>query len=416
MAATGVIGQGYSRLFRNREFRALWFGGALGTVSTSMAGLALGLLVHAQTGSALLTALVVFGPSLAQLFGATSLMSVADTVPPRVLLATTAATLAVAFMAQAAFDLPPLGRLAIVICASVVLSLAGGARWGLLAEVVPADGYALARSAMNASVGVMQVLGFALGGLLAVVLAPTTTFWFASATSLAAALVGWLGIGAHRPRRSGRPGFRATWSANKLLLEQPTTRWLLVALCVPNGLVAGCEALFVSYSPSAAAVFFMAGAGGMLAGDVLMGRVLSGSARRVATEWLRLLLPIPFVVFLVHPSIAIAATMIAIGSIGYAASLGQQERLVSSTPRHLTGQLLGAESSARAAFQGLAAALAGGVAEFVPPGQAIGLLSFGSLAISLALTPALRRASRSAPAAGHVAIPSLSKGKQACES
>jgi predicted MFS family arabinose efflux permease len=397
MSRSSAATPGYSQLFRNREFRALWFGSALGTVSTSMAGLALGLLVHAQTGSALLTALVVFGPSLAQLFGASSLMSAADTVQPRVLLATTSAAMAAAFTTQAVFDLPPMGRLSIVVCASFALSLAGGARWGLLADVVSADGYALARSAMNVSVGVMQVVGFALGGLLTAWLMPTTIFSFAVATALAGALVSWFGIGKHSSRRPGRPSFRATWTANKLLLQQPSTRWLLLALCVPNGLVAGCEALFVSYSPSSAAVLFMAGAAGMLLGDILMGRILSGASRRVATERLRLLLPVPFLVFPFNPPIVVAAVMVAIASVGYAASLGQQELLVALTPHELTGQLLGAESSARVAFQGLAAAMAGALAEFVPTGQAIGLLSLSSIAVSLVLIPGLRRAARSVP-------------------
>jgi hypothetical protein len=385
------------QLFRDREFRALWAGSALGTASTSMAGLALGLLVQAATGSAFLTALVVFGPSLAQLFGASSLMSAVDTVPARMLLTATGAAMAVGFTAQAVFDQALVGRLAIVVCTLVVLSIAAGARWGLLSDVVSADRYALARSAMNVSVGVMQVVGFALGGALSVLWTPTAIFWLATGCSAVAALVSWFGIGKHRPRRSGRPGLRATWAANKLLLQQPSTRWILIALCVPNGLVAGCEALFVSYSPSSAAVFFMAGAAGMLVGDILMGRVLTERSRRIGTEWLRLLLPVPFLVFVLQPPVPVAAVMVAIGSIGYAASLGQQELLIAMTPRELTGQVLGAESSARVAFQGSSAAVAGALAEIVPTGQAIGLLSMSSVAVSLLLIPSLRRAAQSVP-------------------
>ncbi|MFF1572300.1 hypothetical protein ACFVWR_06090 [Leifsonia sp. NPDC058292] len=385
---------GYGDLFRRREFRALWAGSALSTAATSMAGLVLGLLVHAESGSAFLTALVVFGPSLAQLLGASTLMSAADTVSPRVLLTAAAAVMAAAFTAQAVLDVAPSARLLLVVATSVVLSIASGARWGLLSEVVPAGQYALARSAMNVSVGAMQVVGFAIGGALSGLVQPSTGFWVAAATSVSAAAVSWFGIGAHPARRAGRPGFRATWAGNAILLRQPSTRWLLIALCVPNGLVAGCEALFVSYSPGSAAVFFMTGAAGMLAGDVLMGRVLTAPGRRVATVWLRFLLPLPFLVFLWHPPLAVAAAMVGLASLGYAASLGQQELLVTLTPPRLTGQLLGAESSARVAFQGLAAALAGALAEFIPAGQAIAVLSVCSVAVSLLLTPGLRRAAQ----------------------
>jgi MFS family permease len=383
---------GYGQLFRQREFRALWAGSALSTAATSMAGLALGLVVHAESGSALLTALVVFGPSLTQLIGASTLMSAADTVPPRPLLTLTAVVMAAAFAAQALLQLAPSGRLLLVVGASVFLSFASGARWGLLSEVVPAERYALARSAMNISVGVMQVVGFAVGGALTGLLQPSSVFWVAVACVASAGAVSWFGIAPRPSRRAGRPGIRVTWAANAIFLRQPATRWLLVALCVPNGLIAGCEALFVTYSPTSAAAFFMAGAAGMLTGDIVMGRLLTSTARRSATRWLRLLLPAPFLALLWHPPLPAAAILVAIGSIGYAASLGQQELLVKLTPRELAGQMLGAESSAMVACQGLAAAIAGAIAELLPAGHVIAILSICSLAVSLLLTPALGRA------------------------
>jgi MFS family permease len=393
----GASRSGYADLFRQREFRALWVGSALSTAATSMASLALGLLVYAESGSPFLTALVVFGPSLAQMIGASTLMSAADTASSRMLLTSAAAVMAAAFAAQAVFDIAPSGRLLIVVVTSVVLSIASGARWGLLSEVVPPGHYALARSAVNVSVGVMQVVGFAVGGTLFTLLQASAVFWVAAAFSVLAAGMSWFGIGIRRSRRAGRPGFRATWAGNAVFLRQPSTRWLLIALCVPNGLVAGCEALFVSYSPGSAAVFFIAGAAGMLTGDVLMGRLLTPSGRRAATTWLRFLLPVPFLIFLWHPPLPVGAVMVGVASIGYAASLGQQELLVKLTPLQLAGQLLGAESSARVAFQGLAAALAGAIAELIPAGQAIAILSVSSLAVSFLLTPGLRQASKTVP-------------------
>jgi predicted MFS family arabinose efflux permease len=387
---------GYGKLARRREFRALWAGSALSTAATSMAGLALALLVHAESGSAFLTALVVFGPSLAHLIGASTLMSAADTVSPQVLLTTAAAVMAAAFAAQAVFDVAPSARLLIVVGASIVLSIASGARWGLLSQVVPADSYALARSAMNVSVGVMQVVGFAVGGALSALLQPSAVFWVAVASSALAGVVSWFGIESRPSRRAGRPGFRATWAGNAILFRQPSMRRLLAALCIPNGLVAGCEALFVSYSASSAAAFFMAGAAGMLTGDILMGRLLTPSNRRAATVWLPFLLPLPFLIFLWHPPLPVAVVMVGLASVGYAASLAQQELLVALTPPHLTGQLLGAESSARVACQGLAAVLAGALAELIPADQVIAILSVGSLLVSALLTPGLRRVAKTA--------------------
>jgi predicted MFS family arabinose efflux permease len=218
----------------------------------------------------------------------------------------------------------------------------------------------------------------------------------AAALAALAVPVTWFGIADRPPRRTGRTSITETWRGNRELLTIPSTSALVVALTVPNGLIAGCEALFVPYAGSAAAPLFVAGALGMLAGDVAMGRLLAAEARRRSTAWLRLLLAAPFLAFAWHPGIPLAALLAGVACVGYAATLGQQELLVALTPTHLSGQVLGAESAARVTCQGLAAALAGGLAELVSPGATITLLAVGSLTVSLALTPALRSAARRA--------------------
>src|SRR6202021_256865 len=94
-------------------------------------GLALGALVYSSAGSPLLSALVMFGPALAQVAGALAL--------------------------------------------GVVSSLGGGVRYGLMNEIVPPDGYMLGRSVLNMSVGIMQIVGFAAGGVLVTVMSPRGT-------------------------------------------------------------------------------------------------------------------------------------------------------------------------------------------------------------------------------------------------
>ena len=59
----------YRALFAQPEFRALWTSTALSTVAATMSSLALATLVHRETGSALLTAVAMFGPSVAQVLG-----------------------------------------------------------------------------------------------------------------------------------------------------------------------------------------------------------------------------------------------------------------------------------------------------------------------------------------------------------
>lgn len=72
---------GYRQLLRTPEFTPLLLSSAAHTTAQTVAGLALGTLVHRATGSPLLSAVSMFGPSLAQVLGATLLLSGADRLP-----------------------------------------------------------------------------------------------------------------------------------------------------------------------------------------------------------------------------------------------------------------------------------------------------------------------------------------------
>jgi predicted MFS family arabinose efflux permease len=232
-------------------------------------------------------------------------------------------------------------------------------------------------------------------------------FWLAACLSALAVPLLWRGLGRYPPRRSRPTGLGENWRGNRVLLGMPGTRPLLLALCVPNGLVVGCEALFVPYAGDAAAPLFVAGAAGMMAGDLVVGRALTIDGRRRAATWLRLWLAVPFLAFALHPPISVAALLAGVACVGYAASLAQQELLIALTPVELSGQVLGVESSTRMTFQGLSAVLAGALGEVLDVGVAITVLAVASLLVSFALTPALTRVARRvaptpscAPAAG----------------
>jgi hypothetical protein len=381
----------YRDLFAVREFRALWTSSALTTAAMTMSGLALATVVHAETGSALLTALAMFGPSTAQLVGATTLMSAADATPPRRALTLVGLLSAAVLAVQAALPLGTTARLALVLAAAYATSIAGGVRWGLLSEVVPDSGYALARSTMNVAVGAFQIVGFAAGGILLVVLTSGQVFALAALLSAAAVPVLRAGVAERPPRRRARVGLRETACANRLLLADRDTRALLLALSVPNGLVVGCEALFVPYAGEAAGWLLAGAAAGMMAGDLLGGRVLSPDGRRRASTPLRLLLAAPYLVFALEPGVPVAVLVAALASVGYAATLAQQEWLVTLTPAALRGQVLGVESSVRMTLQGVCAAVAGLLADLTTPAAAVTALAVASLLVSAALTRPLAR-------------------------
>jgi hypothetical protein len=381
----------YRALFAVREFRALWTSSALTTAATTMSGLALATVVHAETGSALLAALAMFGPSVAQVVGATTLMSAADASPPRRALTVVGLVSTAVLALQAVLPMGTAGRLALVLGAAYVTSIGGGVRWGLLGEVVPDDGYALARSTMNVAVGAFQVVGFATGGVLLAVFDARQVFVLAAVLSAAAVPVLRSGVAERLPRRSARVGVRETLRANRLLLGDRDTRALLLALGVPNGLVVGCEALFVPYAGGSAGWLLTGAAAGMMAGDLLAGRALTPAGRRRASTPLRFLLAAPYLLFALQPGMPLAVAVAAVASVGYAATLAQQEWLVALTPPALRGQVLGVESSLRMTLQGVCAAAAGLLADLTTPADAVVVLALASIVVSLGLTRTLSR-------------------------
>ncbi|MFJ4603025.1 MFS transporter [Streptomyces griseoluteus] len=384
----------YRSLFRTPEFTPLFLAAAAQTAASTTGGLALGTLVYRATGSPLLSALSMFGPALAQVVGATFLLSGSDRLPPRTALSAIAAVFAAGTAFQAVPGLPPGVLLAVVLLSGLVAALGGGVRWGLLNEILTKDGYLPGRSLFNILNGLTQTVGFATGGLLLATISPRGCLLIAAALYLTAALTLRLGLTARPPRTTGRPSVAATWHTNAVLWSSRPRRLTYLGLWVPNGLVVGCESLYVSYAPESAGTLFACGAVGMLAGDVTVGRLLPPAVRaRLATPLL-LLLAVPYLAFAARPPLPVAVVCVTVASVGFGASLVQQERLMSLTPDALSGHSLGLHSAGMLTMQGVSAAVAGSLAQVTSPAAGMALMAGASVAATLGLALAGRTPAR----------------------
>ncbi|MEU5242516.1 MFS transporter [Streptomyces asoensis] len=392
-----MTGHTYRQLFRVPEFTPLFLSAAAHTAAGTVAGLALGTLVYRATGSPLLSAVSMFGPSLAQVLGATFFLSGADRLPPRSALTGLSLAFAAATAVLALPGLPVWGVFAVVLLQGLVASLGGGVRWGLLNEILTKDGYLPGRSLFNMVNGLMQIVGFATGGALVTTLSPRPVLLLATALYAVAAAVTRLGLTARPPRASGRPSFAATRRSNAVLWSLRPRRLTYLGLWIPNGLVIGCEALYVPYAPDAAGLLFACGALGMLVGDVTVGRLVPASLRpRLATPLL-LLLATPYAFFVLRPAPATAAVCAALASVGFGAGLVQQERLMALTPPELSGHALGLHSAGMLTMQGVSAALAGGLAQLASPATAMTVMAVTSIVVTLALWAQREDAGRPEP-------------------
>jgi predicted MFS family arabinose efflux permease len=380
----------YRDLLRAPEFPPLFVTATLQVAGTTVSSLAMGTLVYAATHSPLLSALALFGSSFGQVIGAATLLSASDRLPPRAAMTAVAVAFGVGTAILAVPGLPLWAFFTVIGVMGVVASVGGGVRYGMLSEILPADGYLLGRSVLNISVGTSQICGFAVGGVLVTVLSPRGTLLTGAALNLVTAVVALAGLKSRPPRATGRPSIVETWRGNAALWSSPARRYVYVALCVPNGLIVGCESLFVAYSPAHAGLLFAFGAAGMLIGDVLGGRFIPPNWRERLGAFMRFLLAAPYLIFVLRPDLPIAAAAIMLASIGYCATLMLQERLMALTPENLHGQALGLHSSAMLAMQGVGAALAGAIAQHVSVTTTMTLMAVASVAATVAVSPGLK--------------------------
>lgn len=128
----------------------------------------------------------------------------------------------------------------------------------------------------------------------------------------------------------------------------------------------------------------------------MMSGLLPPAVRTRTATPLLLLLATPYLVFFLHPPLVRAAACATVASVGFGASLVQQERLMRLTPDGLGGHALGLHSAGMPTLQGLSATLAGSVAQLTSPAPAMTFMALASLTVTLALATAARR-ERTAP-------------------
>ncbi len=382
----------YRALLRNREFVGLYASFTLTVAASTLSGFALGMLVNQQTRSPFLTAVSMYGATFATVLGALTLMSIADGSRPRRNLVALQCLSLAGVAAQAIAGLPLTVRFGLLLVLGFFQSLGTGTRMGLLAETVPTCAYALARSLMNITSGGMAILGYAIGAVLLRYLSPQEVFSIAAVLTGFATVIVATTVRERSIRLTRRPGLRQTWTTNIALFSHAGQRALLLNLWVPNGLIVGCEALFISYAPDRAGVLLAAGSAGMLLGDLTVGRALTADQRRRYAFALRLTLAVPYLLFATDPPALVAMAAVFVASAGFAATLPLQEQLLALTPDPVRGQVQGVESAGRMTWQGIGAAIAGGVAQYLTPGATITVVATLSIAITVLSRPFVLRA------------------------
>jgi hypothetical protein len=376
-----------------------------------IAQLALAVLVYQRTGSTLASSLTFALGFVPHLFGGTLLSSVADRFPVRrtLICCDLASAGLVALMALPGLPIPLL--LALLLPLGAIAPVFGGARAASLPDVLGGQGFALGRSLLRMVAQSSQIGGFALGGVLLAVLSPRPLLLLDAASFVASAVL--LRVGTrerppHADKPAGSPAAAAAVGPHRsvardslvgvrLALGSPTLRPLLLFYWLPPAFTIAPEALAAPYvarlggSPAAVGLLLASAAAGSVAGMLIAGSWLSPSRR------LRLMVPlatwtfVPLLCFVAYPGLIPAMVLLALSGLGWAYSIGLDQRLLDATPEHLLGRTLTFATSGLMLANGLGFAAAGAAAEFADPQAVIVASSLaGLLVVALLARPVTR--------------------------
>ena len=393
----------YRSVFAIGEFRVLFATLLMFVLGFEFEILGLSVLVYAQTRSAFWTALAFSMGYAPQALGGALFTSLADRLPPRLVIAAGLLTRAVPGLVIGLWPgLPVPAMLALVAAAATATPVFTAANSVVLPEVLDGDRYVLGRSVFSLTGSATQIIGLGIGGAILAVLPANRLLLAAGLSLLAAAVVARLGLrprpartgsrSARGDRQAGRPArgiVRATMAGNLELLADRTVRGLLLAQWLPAWFVTGAESLIVPYAgslglpPSAASPLLAATPAGMLLGDVVVGRFCRPAARQRLAFPLAALMGAPLLVLAFRPPLPVTGTLLFACGFGFAYMLGVQQPFLDSLPERLRGQAFGLNSTGMMTGQGLVPPVAGGLAALSGAGPA--MAAAGAVTILAAL-------------------------------
>ncbi|MFB6828570.1 MFS transporter [Streptomyces hydrogenans] len=379
----------YREVFAVGQFRVLFGSYTLFLTGETVRMLALSVTVYAATGSPLMSALAYAAGFLPYALGGTLLLAFADRWPPRTVMVgyEVLRTAVTAMLAAGLLPVPVM--LALVFVTGVPSAVASAARTALLPDLLDGDRFVLGRAVFSMAAGGTQVLGFAAGGTLIAAVGAQGALWITAVTCVASAVLLRLRLADHPPRRTGgSAGISETWQVNRALLRRPAVRALLLAQWLAPALMVGAEGVLVPYAtqigaPEAAGLLFAAVAAGMLAGNLIVGRLVRPAGRERLARPLALALGLPLLGFALNPAPRYAAVLLVVSGFGVAYQLALARRFVEAVPETQRGQAFGLLLTGTMTLQGLAAAAGGALGEVTAPALVVTLAGAASAVAAL---------------------------------
>ncbi|WP_165949414.1 MFS transporter [Kribbella turkmenica] len=388
------------------EFRALWIAHAQSRLGDQLARVAIAVLVFDRTESALLTAVTYALSFLPPLVSAPLLTGLADRFPRRTVMVVTELGRAALTAAMAIPGLPIVAVVLLLVAVVSLQPLYSAARNALLPDVLEGDRYVVGVGLASATDSVVQVLGFAAGGVLVSLTGSHLALGINAATFVVSATLVRTGV-RHRDAsaatrrsvgRSVSAGVRLIWSDHRLR-SLLSLLYLYGFYLAPEGLAAPYAAQ-AGAGDAAVGLLMAADPVGAMIGSVLLSRWLPVRWRSRSMGPLAVASAVPLAMSALYPSVPGAVVLWVLVGVLSSYTMLVHATFVRLVPDDRRGQVIGLASAGLQAAQGLGVAAAGVLAEVTTAATSVGLMGAAGGLLAVLAGRSWIRAERPARAAG----------------
>lgn len=396
----------FGDVFAVSDFRALWTAQVLSFAGDQLARVALTLLVFRQTHSALLSAITFASSSVPMFVGGLTLAPLADRLPRRrVMIACD--LIRAGLVTMMAVPGPPLwARVAPLFVVTLISAPFSSARAAVLPDILPGDQYVLGTAITITSLQFSQVLGFAVGGVIAGFFGTGPSLLADAATYLVSALITRRWVRASPAARPAAPepsasgdGRSGPMAGLRLVFGDPRLRtpmllgWLAAFYNIPSG-VAGPLGRALGGGDIVSGLLLAATALGASLGAVLFSRFVDPDRR------LRLMSPAAaagcavLVLFWSGPGLPATLVILIASGLFDCYQIAAYASFVRAAPARHRSQAFGIAQGGLSLGQGAAMIAAGAFAQHYPASRVIAFGGLLGLIATLLITVSRARGQR----------------------